>query len=251
MAFAWRICCYILSLPTNRIPVFGFCVRYALLLQETVIYYIRILLTKGFLMKKTFLLLLALFLLTVSLVACTAEENSNVTTASTESGAPSSTAVTTATGTPAENETTSTPSTEAPSENTFTEKSGKEMLDILLEGEKSTLTLVTEELDLADADAFTFHFFVKKPSYVKNATIAQPLIGTIPFFVGILKTSSAKEAEALADEIYDNVNYHKLVCVPFQKAHTRAVGDTVILILDGDTDRADRLADLFDSLAAK
>ena len=130
----------------------------------------------------------------------------------------------------------------------FGRNTPSDILDTLL-ADENTVTMVVEKLDLSNKELYQTHFFVPLTSAVKEAAIASPMIGTIPFFVGVLKTDSSKNAKALANDIYDNVNYQKLICVSFNKAYTKAVGNTVILILDGDTQRADRIASLVDSLA--
>ena len=185
-------------------------------------------------MKKLFFLLI-LTLLTFALLACTEADTTT---------APD----TTPSGTTAPD--TSAPDTFTPdAEDPFDGKTNKAILEELT-AEVENLTLVYEDLRLSDKDGFKFHFFVDLPSSVKSGALAQPMIGTTPFFVGILKVETAKDAEELAKNILDNVNYQKLVCVSFKKAYTRAVGTTVVLIMDINVERADALLERFNSMAA-
>ena len=139
-----------------------------------------------------------------------------------------------------------------PDGNAFTEGSAEAMLQTLMSGLETGLEpLMTEKVNLRDKNTFQYHFFVPLTSAVTEGAFCQPMIGSVPFFVGILKVNTAEEAKDLAEDILDNVNYRKLVCAEFKKAHTRAVGNTVVLIMDIDPARADSVAARFDSLAAK
>lgn len=141
---------------------------------------------------------------------------------------------------------------ETPDGNAFTEGSAEAMLETLMSGLETGLEpLMTEKVNLRDKNTFQYHFFVPLTSAVTEGAFCQPIIGSVPFFVGILKVNTAEEAKDLAEDILDNVNYRKLICADFKKAHTRAVGNTVVLIMDIDPARADSVVARFDSLAAK
>ncbi len=195
-------------------------------------------------MKKTvfFLMLLALAVL---FAACGETPDTTPDTTPDVTASADTSATDASTGTTAKDTETDSPAIG----NAFTEKSGEEMLSLLL-ADIPSLTLVTESIDPGSESVFRYHFFTYSPDSILSATISQPMIGTIPFFVGILKTSSASEAERLAEEILDNVDYRKLICAEYKRAYTRAVGNTVVLILDGDVTRADEIVARFDSLAA-
>ena len=110
------------------------------------------------------------------------------------------------------------------------------------------LSVFIDPLDLSDRDGFAYHFFIEYDANIKEAAICQPMIGVIPFFLGILKVSSEKEAKEIAKEIKGNVNYQKLVCASFEKAQVVAKGTTVFLALDGDASRCDRMLSYFEAL---
>lgn len=134
----------------------------------------------------------------------------------------------------------------------YEEKSALELLEMMrqtVEGEE--LTVFIDPLALSKKDDFKYHFFVDVDKTVTEAAICQPTNGVTPFFLGILKTSSEKAAEDIADEIADNINYRKLICTSFEKAHVTVQGKTVLLVLDGDAARADRMLSAFNALAKK
>lgn len=210
---------------------------------------------------KRFTLIFLLLVLTVMLFACQNSSDStsdqgidpqpDVTTA--EDGGKDTATTQGGEDTAADSKDTSTEGEDdQPEGNGFINSSPAEMLDTLVGGANTGLSgLVTEQINLRDKDNFQYHFFVPLTSAVTAGAICQPMIGSVPFFVGILKTNTAEEAKALAEDILDNVNYRKLVCAAFEKAYTRAVGNTVILIMDIDANRATAMVERFDTLAAK
>ena len=168
--------------------------------------------------------ILALLLLLVMLVSC----GSTASTDTTDSA-----------------DTTDTPSV-------YDESTAIALLEMMRPSvEAEQLTVYIDPLPITDAELFSYHFFVKPNKSITEAAICQPTNGVTPFFLGILKVSSEKEAKALADDVYDNIDYRKLICTTFEKAYTRAVGKTVILILDGDAERADRMLALWEALPDK
>lgn len=174
---------------------------------------------------------LSLFLLLVLLVSCGAPA------ATTEENAPDTTV--------AEAVTPDAPSV-------YDEKGAVELLEMLRDTVTAEqLTVYIDPLPLSKKDDFKYHFFVDVDKNMTEAAICQPINGVTPFFLGILKTSSEKSAKDIADKIEDNINYHKLICTTFEKAHVEVKGSTVILILDGLADRADRMLAAFEALANK
>lgn len=134
----------------------------------------------------------------------------------------------------------------------YDEKNALELLEAMRASvEAEQLTVFIDPLPLGKKDEFKYHFFVDTNKNLTEAAICQPINGVTPFFLGILKTSSEKSAEDIAEDIEDNIDYRKLICTTFEKAHVTVKGKTVILILDGDAARADRMLAVFEGLSEK
>ncbi|MBQ7365085.1 MAG: hypothetical protein IJW46_05765 [Clostridia bacterium] len=131
----------------------------------------------------------------------------------------------------------------------FSSMTAQEILNALKPSIGNDLTTVIDSVNLKDKSTFSYHFFVQPTGDVKEAAICQPIIGTIPFFLGILKTSSADAAKTLAASIKKNVDPRKLVCATYEHYETYAIGDTVVLVMDGDATRYQRVCDAILSLA--
>jgi len=134
----------------------------------------------------------------------------------------------------------------------YGEKTALELLELLRPSvEAEELTVYIDPLPLSEQDAFHYHFFIDVNENITEAAICQPNNSVIPFFLGILKVSSEKSAREIAEDIEANINYRKLVCTSFEKAHVKVEGKTVFLVLDGDAERADRMLARFEGLFDK
>lgn len=192
-------------------------------------------------MKNRFLFLFTLLLVLVLIAACqepagteTAPQDGTSSDTVPQSGAPSDTP------------------TDDPANSVYADKSAAELLELLRPSvEAEELTVLIDPVNLRDKDLFNYHFFVNPSKNVTEAAICQPINGVTPFFLGILKVDSAKAAETLAKNIKENINYQKLICTVFEKAHVDVKGSTVILIMDGDAPRADRMLARWEALAEK
>ena len=198
--------------------------------------------------------LLALILVALSLVSCgsavTTTTSSDLTTT-----APVSSKVPVTNfpeGTTDATSTTASPTTTAPTDTPdVPDESAEALLKALKPSIGAELTTIIDTLNLKDRDTFSYHFFIQPTAAVKEAAICQPMIGTIPFFLGILKTSSAADAASLADTIEENVNPRKLVCATYEHYTAYAFGNTVVLVMDGDEARYERVCAAVEALADK
>lgn len=133
----------------------------------------------------------------------------------------------------------------------LTPLSGGEIAGRIIASVEIGLPVQTRTLDPADKDLFSYHFFIAPEESIREAVIVTPteLYANIPFFLGILKTSSAADASRLADACKSNADLHKLTCAPFVKADAVARDTTVFFVMDSDPARADLLLASFQRLA--
>ncbi len=126
----------------------------------------------------------------------------------------------------------------------------EEIIDTLHEEYNVEIPCLTERLDLADELVFKYHFFISPSDAVEEAYISTPTdeYANIPFFLGILKMNSPEDAAKAAEDIEANVDMNKLICAAFEAALVKVRGNTVIVILDISSERADSLMKVFDSI---
>ena len=65
----------------------------------------------------------------------------------------------------------------------------------------------------------------------KEALVSEPMIGSIPHSVVLVRLNDAKDADAVVAKIKENVNPRKWICVEASNVIVKSKGDLVILIM--------------------
>lgn len=93
------------------------------------------------------------------------------------------------------------------------------------------MALVTEDIDLTDVDGLTFNLGVASADAIESAAISQPMIGSIPYSLAVVKAKEGADVEALKNEILNGVDYRKWVCVAAEKIAVANCGNVVMMIM--------------------
>ncbi len=106
------------------------------------------------------------------------------------------------------------------------------------------------EMSLIDTevndDNFAWYFFID-PIEGAEAAVSEPMIGSIPHFVGLLRVPDGTDAETVRAEIENNLNPQKWVCVEAEKATVVRRGD-LILVAMSEASGVDRAVENFNAL---
>lgn len=105
--------------------------------------------------------------------------------------------------------------------------------------------LVSAELA---ADRFAYYFGIEQPETMAEALAMEPIIGSIPFFVGFLRLNSPSGALELAKKIESSVDPRKWVCVEASYVKTAVNGSVILLVMDNDDQRGEALIRAFEGL---
>lgn len=95
---------------------------------------------------------------------------------------------------------------------------------------------------------FTYYTFAAPVEGVEGL-VSEPIIGSIPHSLVILRAADADAATALAKEMEENIDLRKWICVEAEKGIVSAHGSTVMMVMSS-TAAADTIAANFDSLWA-
>ena len=93
--------------------------------------------------------------------------------------------------------------------------------------------------------SFEYYFGIKKPSSAKESLVSEPMVGSIPFAVTLLKVDPSADANALAKEIKEKVDPRRWVCVEASYVETAVKGNVILLVLDGDNARGAQIVNAF------
>lgn len=87
------------------------------------------------------------------------------------------------------------------------------------------------EIDLNDIDAAASYLGVSSTEAIERAVFSEPMIGSIPYSMCLVKAKEGADVEALKTEILEGVNYRKWMCVAAEKVSVVNCGDTIMMVM--------------------
>ena len=81
-----------------------------------------------------------------------------------------------------------------------------------------------------DAESAEYYLGTADVSF-KEALVSEPMIGSIPHSVVLVRLNDAKDADAVVAKIKDSANPRKWICVEASNVVVESKGDLVILIM--------------------
>lgn len=86
-------------------------------------------------------------------------------------------------------------------------------------------------VDFSDVEAAKYYIGVDPTEKVDSAVFVDPMIGSIPFSMAVIKAKDGADVEALKDEISKGINLRKWICVSAEKAVIANCGNTIIMVM--------------------
>lgn len=108
----------------------------------------------------------------------------------------------------------------------------------------------TMEIDLADVDVAKYYIGVDPTDKVERAVFTEPMIGSIPFSLCLVKAAEGADVDALKNEILEGVDYRKWICVAAEKVLVTNCGDTILMIMSTE-EIVDDVYNAFNTVAAE
>ncbi len=87
------------------------------------------------------------------------------------------------------------------------------------------------EMDLADVDSANYYLGVASTESIERAVFSEPMIGSIPYSMCLVKVKEGADIDALKAEILEGVNYRKWMCVAAEKVSVVSCGDTIMMVM--------------------
>ena len=109
----------------------------------------------------------------------------------------------------------------------------------------------TDMKTMIDNEMFTLEndLGIKELNY-EEATVSQPMIGSIPHSVVVIKLKDSEDTEAVAAEIKEKINPRKWVCVEAEQVYVENRGNIIIAVM-ADKASADKIIDNFRKIVNK
>lgn len=100
------------------------------------------------------------------------------------------------------------------------------------------------ELDLQDAELVAYQTGLSNLDQIAGITVSEPLIGSIAYSAIYVRTNDGADVNAIANEMMNNINPAKWICVTAEKSLVASVGNDVFFIMA----KADTVQDVYESL---
>ena len=97
-------------------------------------------------------------------------------------------------------------------------------------GEDELPMLGDMPVDVTDKEAVEYYLGTSELS-IKEALVREPMMGSIPHSVVLVRLNDAKDAEAAVAKIKEKANPRKWICVEAKNVVVDSIGDLVILIM--------------------
>ena len=92
------------------------------------------------------------------------------------------------------------------------------------------LPLMSMTLDLSDVDGLTYNTSLTSADKVKEIAISEPMMGQ-PYSLVMVRANSAEDAAAVAQEMYDNIDTRKWVCMEADTKVAAHYGDVAMFFM--------------------
>lgn len=92
------------------------------------------------------------------------------------------------------------------------------------------LPLMAMTLDLTDVDGLTYNTSLTSADKVKEIAVSEPMMGQ-PYSLVMVRANSADDAAAVAQEMYDNIDTRKWVCMEADTKVAAYYGDVAMFFM--------------------
>lgn len=104
------------------------------------------------------------------------------------------------------------------------------------------------EIDLSSPDTFGYYLGISSADLIERAIFSEPVIGSIPYSMCLIKAKDGADVDALKKEILDGSNPSKWICVSAEKVAVMSCGSIIMLVMASE-EIADDVCGAFAELA--
>ena len=121
----------------------------------------------------------------------------------------------------------------------------KKMLETIYKNLADELPeLTTEEINLKESELVESLTGLKSTDDINTLVVSEPVMGSQALEVAVIKTKEKTDNEAMMQNIKDNVDMSRWICVSAEKLYIVNSGDVIFMVM-GDNDWAKSIYDEF------
>ena len=106
-----------------------------------------------------------------------------------------------------------------------------EIIDKIYENVETNLNLMTMELDLTDLEGLPYYTGLSDASKIKEAAVSESAFGSQAYSLVLVRLNDAKDAKEVAEQMKENIDTRKWICVNADDVRVAAYGDVVMFIM--------------------
>jgi len=114
---------------------------------------------------------------------------------------------------------------------TAPEGTAEELVAKVYENVTIELPLMSMPIDLADADTVAYMSGLTDASAVSEMVVSEPMMGSQAYSLVMVRLNDAAQAETVAQNIFDNIDTRKWICVEATEKQAVVCGDLVMFIM--------------------
>ena len=100
--------------------------------------------------------------------------------------------------------------------------------------EFAPMTLSPADPDYGSMWDWTYYTGLADGSQIAQAAVSEPMMGSIPFSLVVVRVNEGVDAKAVAEQMKSNIDTRKWVCVEAGDLQVAGYGDVVMLIMVGE-----------------
>ena len=104
--------------------------------------------------------------------------------------------------------------------------------------------LTTEEINLKESELVESLTGLKSTDDINTLVVSEPVMGSQALEVAVIKTKEKTDVEAMKQNIKDNVDMSRWICVSAEKLYVVSSGDVIFMVM-ADSDWAKSIYDEF------
>ena len=95
------------------------------------------------------------------------------------------------------------------------------------------ISLMSMTIDLTDTDGVAYFTGISDVSLIKEALICEPMTGSQPYSLVLVRVNDESKAAEVAQTMYDNIDTRKWICVEADTKVAAYCGDLVLFFMVG------------------
>lgn len=99
------------------------------------------------------------------------------------------------------------------------------------------MQVTTTELDLGDTDMISYHTGLTDLNGIEGIYLSESMMSSIAYSAVYIRTADEADAEAIRQQLMDNINPAKWICVTAEQQYTVLVGNDIFFVM-GQQDTA-------------